>query len=152
MLNRKKMIIAFGVIALIIVISLASVLKNETWLSHNRLAIHIVIDNRTNQRIGPFTISDDQESEQLRIDSIEPFSAKDIYFEKPETWGENAISMIDSNGNIYPIVPYFETQQKGRVDIRVECITPNGLSGMKRNLLSDYFSFDWNSWGVTVCE
>jgi len=43
-------------------------------------------------------------------------------------------------------------RQKGGVDIRVECVTPDGLSGKKRDLVSWYFSFDWHSWGESVCE
>jgi len=38
------------------------------------------------------------------------------------------------------------------MDIRFECVTPDGLSGKKRDLVSRYFSFDWHSWGESVCE
>ena len=38
------------------------------------------------------------------------------------------------------------------MDIRVECVTPDGLSDKKKDLVSWYFSFDWHSWGESVCE
>ena len=38
------------------------------------------------------------------------------------------------------------------MDIRVECVTSEGLSGKKRDFVSWYFSFDWHSWGESVGE
>ena len=151
-MNRRKLIIDFGIILLIAIIFLASVLWNETWLSPERVAIHVVIDNRTDKQIGPLVISADQDSAPLRVNQIEPFSIVDIYYKKSESWGENAIKITDSNGKNYSVVPYFENQQKGRVDIRVECVNSDGLSGKKRDLVSWYFSFEWHSWGTSACE
>jgi hypothetical protein len=151
-LNRRRLIIALAIILLIAVVFIGSVLWNETWLSPEGIAVHIVIDNRTNEPIGPFVVSEDQDSASLQIDQVEPVSAVDVYYKKSESWGENAITMTDSSGKTYAVVPYFENQQKGRVDIRVECVTPDGLSGKKRDLVSWYFSFEWYSWGTSACE
>ena len=153
MSNRYKVIIAIGITLLMATIFIANVLANETWLSSERVAVHVVMDNRINKQIGPLFISGNQDSEPLRINQIEPFSVIDVYYIKQESWGENEVTMTDSNGEIYPVIPYFETQQKGRVDIRIECITPGGLlSGKIRMLLSWYFSFEWRSWGALACE
>ena len=131
---------------------IASVLSKEAWLSSENIAIHIVIDNRTDQQIGPFVISEHQDSAPLHINQIEAFSVADVYYKKSASWGENAIIMTDTGGKNYAVIPYFENDQKGRVDIHVECVTPEGLSGKKRDLTSSYFSFEWNSWGTPVCE
>jgi hypothetical protein len=152
MLNRSRLIIAFGIILLMAVIFAAGVLWNEPWLSSKHVAIHLVIDNRSDKQIGPFVISEDQDSEPLHIKQIEPFSVVDVYYTKSESWGENAITMTDNNGKNYSVVPYFENQQRGRVDIRVECVTADGLSGKKRDLVYRYFSFEWYSWGASTCE
>jgi hypothetical protein len=151
MLNRRRWIIAFGIILLIAIVVL-SVLSNEAWLSSENIALHIVVDNRTNQPIGPFVISEHQDSTPLHINPIEPLSTADVYYKKSESWGENAIVMTDSIGQNYAVIPYFENDQKGRVDIRVECIAPEGLSGRIRNLTSWYFSFEWKAWGTSGCE
>jgi len=95
-LNRHKVIIAFRIALLITIIFIVRVLWNETWLSSERVAIHIVIDNRTNQQIGPFAISEYQDSAPLHINQIEPFSVVDVYYKKSESWGENSIKMTDS--------------------------------------------------------
>jgi len=152
MLHRRRLIIALGIILLMVVIFVASVLWNETWLSPEGIAVHLVIDNRTNEKIGPFVIVEDQDSAPLHIDQVEPLSVVDVYYKKSESWGENAITMTDSNGRDYSVIPYFENQQKGRVDIRVECVNSDGLSGKKRDLVSWYFSFEWHSWGMSACE
>lgn len=151
MLNRHRWVIAFGIILLIAIVVLR-VLSYEEWLSSENIALHIVVDNRTNQPIGPFVISEYQDSAPLHINPIEPSSTADVYYRKSESWGENAIAMIDSNGQNYAVIPYFENKQKGRVDIRVECVAPEGLSGKIRNLTSWYFSFEWNAWGTSGCE
>jgi len=116
------------------------------------IAVHIVINNRTNQVIGPFEISEHLDSIPLHVNQIEPFSVSDVYYIKSESWGENAIVMTDGNGKKYQVIPYFENNQKGRVDIRIECVTPEGLSGKIRKLTSWYFSFEWNSWGTSTCK
>ena len=152
MSNRRRSIITLGVILLTAIVFVVSVLWNETWLSPEDVAVHIVIDNRTNERIGPFVISEDQDSAPLHIDEVEPWSAVDVYYRKSESWGENAITMTDSNGKIYSVVPYFENQQRGRVDLRIDCVTSEGVSGKKRDLVSWYFSFEWHSWGTSACE
>ena len=151
-LNGRRLIHASGIVVLIAVIFVAGVLWKEAWLSPERVAIHIVIDNRTNNHIGPFVIAEDQDSEPLHINQIEPLSVVDVYYKKSESWGENAITMTDSHGKTYSVIPYFESHQKGRVDIRVECVTADGLSGKKRDLVSWYFSFEWYSWGTSICE
>ena len=152
MLNRRKWTTAFGSILVIAVVFVARVLSSGTWLSSEHIAIHLVIDNRTDKQIGPFVISEAQDSEPLHINLIGPFSVVDVYYKKLESWGENVITMTDSHGKDYYVVDYFEHQQRGRVDIRVECITADGLSGKKRDLVYDYFSFDWYSWGTSTCE
>ena len=150
MLNRRRLVTAAGIVLLTAMI--VSALLNDAWLASEKIAVHIVIDNRTNQQIGPFVISEHQGLGSLRINQIEPFSVADVYYKKSESWGENAIVMTDSYGKNYAVIPYFENDQKGRVDIRVECATPDGLSGHKRDLTSWYFSFEWYSWGTSVCE
>jgi hypothetical protein len=150
-LNRRRWIIAFGIILLIALVVL-SVLSNEAWLSSENIALHIVVDNRTNQPIEPFVISEHQDSAPLHINLIESLSTADVYYKKSESWGENAIVMTDSNGQNYAVIPYFENKQKGRVDIRVECVAPDGLTRKIRNLTSLYFSLEWNAWGMSDCE
>ena len=150
--NRRKVIAALGVVLLITIIFTANLLPNETWFSSEAIAIHIVIDNRTNKQIGPFLISEYRDSAPLQTNQIEPWSKMDVYYVKSKSGGENAITMTDSNGSVYPVVPYFEQDQKGRVDIRVECVTPDGLSGKTRKLVSWYFSLEWRSWGTATCE
>jgi hypothetical protein len=150
MLNRRRLVTAAGIVLLTAMI--VSALLNDAWLASEKIAVHIVIDNRTNQQIGPFVISEHQGLASLQINQIEPFSVADVYYKKSESWGENAIVMTDSYGKNYAVIPYFENHQKGRVDIRVECVTPDGLSGKKRDLTSWYFSFEWYSWGTSVCE
>lgn len=162
MLKRHKVIIAVGIALSIITISVVSLLSNELQLlfevtklqqSTESIAIHIVIANHTNKRIGPFDISDSQDTISVHVNQIEPFSITDVYYKKSESWGENSINMTDNNGQQYSLVPYFENGQSGRVDIHVECITPiTGLSGKKRNLVSWYFSFEWYSWGTFPCK
>jgi hypothetical protein len=150
-LNRRKLVIVVGIALLTTII--ISFLSNEAWLSSENIAILIVIDNRTNQQIGPFVISEHQDSTPLHINQIEPFSVADVYYKKSESRGENAIVMTDGHGRNYAVIPYFENDQKGRVDIRVECVTPDGgLSGKKRELTLWYFSFEWASWGTSACE
>lgn len=151
-MNRHKVFVSLGVALLIIVIFTFNVLSKESWLFSDGISIHIVIDNQTNKQIGPFDISDHQGAIPLHIEPIEPMSVMDVYYTRPITWGENAIAMTDSNGKAYSIVPYFENEQRGRVDIRVECVTPDGLSGRKRDLVSWYFSFEWYSWETSVCD
>jgi len=97
-------------------------------------------------------ISEHQDSAPLHVNKIEPFSVVDVYYKKSESWGENAIVMTDDDGKNYAVIPYFESDQKGRVNIRVECVNPDGLSGKKRDLTSWYFSFEWNSWGRSDCK
>ena len=151
MLNRRRLIIVFGTV-LLTAILIFSTLSNDAWFASENIAIHIVIDNRTNQQIGPFVISEHLDSPPLHVNQIEPFSVSDVYYRKSESWGENAIVMTDGNGKNYEIIPYFENTQKGRVDIRVECVSPDGLSGKIRQLTSWYFSFEWKSWGTSACK
>ena len=152
MSNRSKKIIIVGIVLIATIIFIANVISKETWFSPEAIAIHIVIDNRTNKQIGPFVISEYQDSEPLQINQIEPFSKVDVYYIKSKSGGENEIVMIDNNGKEYLVVPYFEQDQRGRVDIRVECVSPDGLSGKKRELVSWYFSFVLRSWGTSACK
>jgi hypothetical protein len=152
MLNRRKLIIVSSILLLVVVIVFTNILWDETWLSPEPVAIHVVINNRTDKQIGPFVISDHQNSTPMHIDKIAPSSAADVYYKKSEAGGENAIKMTDSIGKNYLVVPYFENQQKGRVDIRVECVGSDGLAGKKRDLISWYFSFEWRAWGAAKCE
>ncbi|MBK8421344.1 hypothetical protein [Candidatus Villigracilis saccharophilus] len=152
MSNRNKKIILVGVALIATIIFIANVILNETWFSPEAIAIHIVIDNRTNKQIGPFVISEYRDSEPLQINQIEPFSKANVYYLKSKSGGENEITMTDSNGKEYPVVPYFEQDQRGRVDIRVECASAEGLSGKKREMISWYFSFEWSSWGTRDCK
>ncbi len=151
MLNRRSLIAAFGIVLLTAII-IFSILSNDAWLAPENIAVHIVINNRTNQTIGPFEISEHLDTHPLRVNQIEPFSVADVYYIKSESWGENAIVLRDSTGKNYEVIPYFENDQKGRVDIRVECVTPDGLSGKIRQLTSWYFSFEWASWGTFACK
>jgi hypothetical protein len=151
MLNRRKLGTVLGIVLLTAVI-IVSVLLNEAWLSSENIALHIVVDNRTNQQIGPFVISEHQEFAPVQMNQIAPFSKADVYYKRSVSWGENAIVMTDSNSQSYAVIPYFENDQKGRVDIRVECVASDGLSGKIRNLTSSYFSLEWNAWGKSVCE
>jgi hypothetical protein len=153
MLNRRKLIIAFGITLLLIAaIFEVNALSNQPWLPSEGISIHIVIDNRTNKQIGPFVISQYRDSEPLQVKQIEPWSVVDVYYITPNHGGENAITMKDSNGVVYSIIPYFEQGQRGRVDIRVECVGLDGLSGKKRELVTWYFSFEWRSWGASACK
>ncbi|MCB9133929.1 MAG: hypothetical protein H6636_00785 [Anaerolineales bacterium] len=152
MANRGKKVIIVGVALIVAIIFIVNVTLKETWFSPEAIAIHIVIDNRTNKQIGPFVISDYRDSEPLQVNLVEPFSKVDVYYIKLKSGGENEIVMSDSNGKEYPVVPYFEQDQRGRVDIRVECVSPDGLSGKKRVLVSWYFSFVWHSWGTPACK
>lgn len=151
MYDRRKIITAFGIILVLGAVVITSVWLNKSWLPSEGISIRIVIDNRTNKQIGPFVISEHGGSAPLRIETIQPSSAVNVYYQRPMYWGENAITMRDDNDNEYAIVPYFEGSQSGRVDIRVECATPDGLSGKIRQLVSWYFSFEWRSWGTSVC-
>jgi len=155
MLNRCKVIIAISITLLIFAIFMTSVLSKEHWLfapASKNIAIHIVIDNRTDQPIGPFVIADSHASAPVPINKIESFSLADVDYEISIASGENGVIMIDSNGKRYSINSYFENGLKGRVDIRVECATSDGLSGKRRELTSGYSSFQWESWGTVVCE
>jgi hypothetical protein len=152
MSDRRKLITVFGVLLVLGVVVITSVWLNKSRLSPDGISIQIVIENRTNKQIGPFVISEHGGSAPLRIGTIQPSSAVNVYYQRPMYWGENAITMRDDNDNEYAVVPYFEGSQSGRVDIRVECATPEGLSGKKRDLVSWYFSLEWNSWGTSACE
>jgi len=99
MLNRYKVIIAVGIAILLTIIFIASVLS-ETWFSSETIAIHIVIDNRTNKEIGPFVVSEYRDSAPLKITQIKSLSKVDVYYLKSKSGGENEIIMADSNGNI----------------------------------------------------
>lgn len=152
MLNRKIILIVVGIVCLVSDIVLFSILSKDAWLSPEKIAIHIVIDNRTGQQIGPFEISDVQDTAPLQISPIGAYSVADVYYKNAEAGGENEIIMTDSRGNQYYIVSYFEQGQKGRVDLRVECVRPDGgLAGKKRDLTSGYFSFEWAEWGASTC-
>jgi hypothetical protein len=150
-LNRYRAIIAVGILSLLFVISIVIGLRKLAGLSPEGI-VHVVIDNRTHQPIGPFVILEDQDSAPLHISQIDPLSMADIYYKTSGSWGENAITITDNNGKAYSVIPYFENPQKGRVDIRIECVTSEGLAGKTRKLVSSYFSFEWHSWGVSVCE
>ncbi len=153
--KRHKAIVILSIITLTVFFTAKYILSNEFWLSKTAsdgIAIHIVIDNRTNKQIGPFDISDSTTSTTIHIDQVEPLSVVDVDFETPVTWGENAIIMTDSEGRDYAVVGYFEHNIRGRVDIRVECATSEGLSGAQWSLLSYYFSMQWQPWGTTTCE
>jgi len=152
MLNRYKWTIFFGIVTVIITALAVNILSHETWLAPEDISIHIVIDNQTNQPIGPFIVSEYQDTEPLHVNQIEPFSKVDVYYKKTKSGGENEITMIDGNKKGYIVVPYFEQDQRGRVDIHVECANPDGLSGRIRYLVSWYFSFVWHSWGMSVCK
>ena len=51
MLNRRKLLTTLGIVLLTAII-VVGVLSNDAWLASENIAIHIVIDNRTNQQIG----------------------------------------------------------------------------------------------------
>jgi hypothetical protein len=150
MFKHRKLLIFFGIF-LLITFSISSILVKVVLLSPNEIAIHIVIDNRTNRQIGPFVLIEHQDSKPLQINAIEPFSVVYAYYKKSESWGENEIMMSDINGTKYNIIPYFENGEKGLVDIRVECATPNALSGKIRFITTSYSSFEWRSWGTSNC-
>jgi hypothetical protein len=153
MLKRRRLVLPLGFILLLTAMALAgNTLGFDTSLSSEHVAVHVVIENRTNEQIGPFAISDNHNGEALHINQIESFAMADAYFRRSESWGESVITMTVKTGKDYLIVPYFENDLKGRVDIRVECVGRNGLSGKKRDLVSGYFSFEWHSWGVSNCE
>jgi hypothetical protein len=149
--RNKIIIILCSSIALIIIWFVATFLAYETWTASEMLAIHVVVDNRTNSEIGPFKLADSQGAEPVHIDIITPLSKCDAYFLKPESWGENSIVLIDSDNREYGVVPYFENGQNGRVDIRATCASSVGLAGNTRQLTSWYFSFKWRSWGFSEC-
>lgn len=152
MSKRNKIItVLCSSIALIIIWFAATFLAYETWTASEMLAIHVVIDNRTNLEIGPFKLVDAKDAEPVYIDAIAPLSRRHTYFLKPESWGENVIILIDSDDRKYGVVSYFENGQKGRVDIRVACASSVGLAGTWRGLTSWQFSFKWRSWGFPEC-
>lgn len=152
MTNRKIILIVVVIVCLLSDVVLFAILSRDAWLSPEKIAVHIVIDNRTNQQIGPFEISDSQDVVPLLISPIGANAVADVYYKNAEAGGENEIIMTDSRGNEYYVVPYFEQGQKGRVDLRVECVTPDGeLAGKKRDLTSWYFSFEWYAWGASTC-
>lgn len=154
LMKRRKVIVVFGVVLLIVVITV-SVLANERWLfsiSEGNY-VHIVIDNRTDQQLGSFVITDHQDSAIVQIDRIDPLSKIEVDYITSETWGENAIIMEDSIGNQYTIVGYFEHTVRGRVDIQIECVTSDCLFGKRRDFTSYLFpSFEWYSFGTVTCE
>jgi len=134
--------------------------SNEFWVPIERLwlpisttehdVIHFVIDNRTDKKIGPLVISDANGFASMRTNQIEPFTTIDLYYEN-SAFGENAIIVTDSNGINYRIIGYFESPQRGRVDIHIECVTPEGLSGTIRTLVSDDQS-QWRPLGMVNCK
>lgn len=151
--RRYKVAFVFSAVILISTIFIAKFLLVDSWILSEDLEIGIFIDNRTSETIGPFTISDSKNPPTiLNIDKIESLSKVYVYYKMSQAWGENAIILIDNTGKKYPVIPYFEHPQRGRVDIRVECVTSEGLYGKKRNLVSSYFSFEWDSWGTPLCE
>lgn len=66
--------------------------------------------------------------------------------------GEDVITLVDKYGNSYNIVPYFEQGVRGRVDIRVNCVSPDGISGKIRELNNWYYSMEWKDWGEQSCN
>jgi hypothetical protein len=151
MQSRKRILIALSGITLFLAWFAFNALSIRTWATPDMLAIHVVIDNRTDFEIGPFTIVDAQDAPPVPVNAIAPRSVVDLDYEQAESWGENVVILIDSEGREYDIVPYFENGQKGRVDIRIDCASPAGLAGVKRELISWYFSFKWRSWGFEEC-
>ena len=125
---------------------------NKVPLPPNEISIHIVIDNSTDEPIGPFVVTQRDDSAPLTIETIRPDSIFDVHYQTPVLWGENAITMRDKSENHYIVIGYFEGSQTGQVDIRVECITPDGLSGKKRDRVSWYHSYKWEPWGESVCQ
>ena len=117
------------------------------------IAVHVVIDNRTNKTIGPFVMTDRDDSAPLIINQIEPLSVIEVDFKREEGFGENSIGITDNNGRRYDVVGYFEQPLSGRVVIRIECVNPDGYSGKKRLLANHILaSFHWDSWGIRNCE
>ena len=154
-MSRRRAIIVLGAITLIIIYAVASILSIQDWLylhTSDGIAVHIIIDNRTQEIIGPFVISDSDSSTALHTDRINPLSVIDVYYEVPVARGENSITMTDHYGKQYVVVGYFENNLRGRVDIRVVCANAEGLSGKHRELRSYYFSIQWRPWGMNTCE
>jgi hypothetical protein len=153
MKDHRKLISALGFVLVLCAFMVASVVwLNKGRVPRNEISIRIVIDNRTDKPIGPFVVSQRDDSAPLRIEIIAPDSGVDVYYQTPVLWGENAITMRDESENYYSIVGYFEGSQTGRVDIRVECTTPNGLSGKKRDMVDWDTSYEWRPWGESACE
>ena len=121
----------------------------RVWLSEAKV-VHFVIENHTGEIIGPFTIDDGKNNPPEYTDQIMPFSKIDVYY-KNSDMGENAIGLIDGNGNEYYVIGYFESPQSGRVDIHINCVTVKGISGNIRVLVSSQSSYKWGAFGKSVC-
>jgi hypothetical protein len=151
MSKRNKILVPCGVIAILIISLAITIVNDGSWTASEMVAIHVVIDNRTNSKIGPFTLANSRGTTTVHVDAISPFSRGNVLFKMSESWGENAIVLTDEDERNYFVVPYFENRQKGRVDIRVDCSSSIGLAGVYRSLVSWYFSFEWSQWGYKDC-
>jgi hypothetical protein len=126
----------------------------QLWLSisaSDGIAIHLVIDNRTAQEIGPFVVADESSGTALPIGLVPPNTAASLDFVTPHISGENFITMSDCEGTRYVVIGYFEHSIRGRVDIIVNCAGPLELSGQRREITSYFLSFGWRRWGVLDC-
>ena len=121
----------------------------RVWLSEAEV-VHFIIENDTGEIIGPLMIDDGKNNPPEYIDQIMPFSKIDVYYKNSDV-GENAIALMDGKGNTYYVIGYFESPQRGRVDIKINCMTAIGISGKVRVLVSSQNSYKWDSFGKSVC-
>jgi hypothetical protein len=154
MMKSNKRWIVFGNM-LVLAAAIAIVLSKERWLFiplSQATTLHIVIENRSEVPVGPFVIIDERETRPMDIEVIEAGKKIDVEYAIPLTGGENGIYMRDSNGKGIPVAGYFEHRVAGRIDIRIECSSPNGYAGKIRQLLIPFFSFEWRDWGWANCD
>lgn len=155
-MKRQKIILFLWPIILIGCLIAGIIIWRDYWLaipSSDGLAIHLVIDNRTGHELGPFVISDAQSHVKMITGYLEPFSTTSFdLVTSEEIWGENGITMLDTSGRKFIVVGYFEHSIRGRVDIRIECASSNGLSGRWRDFTSVSFSLKWRPWGYPDCR
>ena len=101
------------------------------------IEVTVQVENRTNQRVGPFTIVTSSSEVTAALPPVAPGETEAVQLVDRSAGGENSMSMVDATGRAYWLVGYFEWPLSGSIDVRVESVSPDGtIQGRLRTRIS----------------
>lgn len=116
------------------------------------VAITVRFDNRTTQRVGPFTITRRRDGASVTVPRIEPGATERIRF-VDAIGGEGSIVFTDAARRQYPMVGYFESPLGGTVDVRIASVSATGaIEGTIRRWVSYFGSPEWEPLAWSDCR